>query len=233
MLSVLGSVGLARGPLRVGDRHARPTRELQRPTANGNPVVIWSCNGTGARQWTVGGGNTLHVQGKCLDVAGGATANGTLVQLYDGNDTAAQVSLRGPGGSLRNPQSNRCLDDPASSTTFGTQVAIWDCNAAGNQRWFLPGIRVSEGGAAPEVAPRIRDTAWFLIVEDDQDRPPWIVTGTASLSHSHRLCEPPPAMSSMDGDEVAPSKVPTVRRARPVRVAAPAPSSLRRSIRRR
>jgi hypothetical protein len=37
-----------------------------------------------------------------------------------------------------NPQANKCLDDPASSTTPGTQVQIWDCNGGANQKWTLP-----------------------------------------------------------------------------------------------
>ncbi|WP_436761347.1 ricin-type beta-trefoil lectin domain protein [Streptosporangium sp. V21-05] len=111
----------------------------QANTANGNPVQVWSCNGSGAQQWTVAGaGNTLRVQGKCLDVNGGATANGTSVSLYDCNGTGAQVWVPQANGALRNPQSGRCLDLPGWSTTWGTQVAIWDCNGGGNQRWFLP-----------------------------------------------------------------------------------------------
>ncbi|WP_414642086.1 ricin-type beta-trefoil lectin domain protein [Actinocrinis sp.] len=30
---------------------------------------------------------------------------------------------------------NRCLDDPNSTTTLGTQQEIWDCNGGGNQAW--------------------------------------------------------------------------------------------------
>jgi hypothetical protein len=36
---------------------------------------------------------------------------------------------------LVNPASGRCLDDPNSSTTNGTQLEIWDCNGGANQRW--------------------------------------------------------------------------------------------------
>ena len=37
-----------------------------------------------------------------------------------------------------NPYSGRCLDDPAGSTTPGTQLQIWDCNNSNPQRWRLP-----------------------------------------------------------------------------------------------
>jgi hypothetical protein len=108
-------------------------------TANFNPIQIYTCNGTGAQQWTVvQAGSTLHVLGKCLDINGGGTANGTTVDLYDCNNTGAQVWIPQSNGSLYNPQSNRCLDDTGWSTTPGTQVEIWDCTGNANQRWVLP-----------------------------------------------------------------------------------------------
>jgi len=107
-------------------------------TANGNPVQIYTCNGTGAQQWTyVEAGSTLHVLGKCLDISGGGTANGTKVQLWDCNNTGAQVFIKQGNGAYFNPQSNRCLDDPGASTTPGTQVQIWDCNGTSAQQWTL------------------------------------------------------------------------------------------------
>ncbi|HJP77779.1 MAG TPA: RICIN domain-containing protein [Pseudonocardiaceae bacterium] len=41
-------------------------------------------------------------------------------------------------GSLYNPQSGKCLDDPNSSTTEGTQLQIYDCNGTNAQQWHLP-----------------------------------------------------------------------------------------------
>ena len=73
-------------------------------TANGNPVQLWACNGTGAQQWTyVEAGSTLHALGKCLDVAGGGTANGTKVQIWDCNSTGAQVFIHQADGTLLQP----------------------------------------------------------------------------------------------------------------------------------
>ena len=83
-------------------------------------------------------GSTLHVLGKCLDVNGGGTANGTAVDLYDCNNTGSQVWIPQSNGSLYNPQSNKCLDDTGWSTTPGTQVEIWDCTGGANQVWHLP-----------------------------------------------------------------------------------------------
>ncbi len=100
---------------------------------------MYTCNGTNAQQWTVvQAGSTLHALGKCLDINGGGTADGTTVDLYDCNTTAAQVFIPQSNGSLYNPQSNKCLDD----TNFGgsgTQLQIWDCTAGdAAQVWHLP-----------------------------------------------------------------------------------------------
>ncbi|MFI1094598.1 ricin-type beta-trefoil lectin domain protein [Streptomyces sp. NPDC020917] len=108
-------------------------------TANYNPIQVYTCNGTGAQQWTVvEAGSTLHVLGKCLDVYAAGTANGTAVDLYDCNSTGSQVWIPQSNGSLYNPQSNKCLDDTGWSTTPGTQVQIWDCTGGANQVWNLP-----------------------------------------------------------------------------------------------
>jgi mannan endo-1,4-beta-mannosidase len=107
-------------------------------TTNLNPIQVYTCNGTGAQQWTVGSNNTLQVLGKCLDVAGGGTANGTAVDLFDCNGTGAQVWQPQANGSLLNPQSGKCLDDTGFSTTPGTQSQIWACTGNANQHWNLP-----------------------------------------------------------------------------------------------
>ncbi|MGW1254927.1 ricin-type beta-trefoil lectin domain protein [Streptomyces sp. NPDC002513] len=109
-------------------------------TANGNPIQVYTCNGSNAQTWTVNdSGHTLQVLGKCLDVPGGGTANGIKVQLYDCNGTGSQVWVPQTDGSLLNPQSGKCLDDTDRSTTPGTQSQIWSCTGSANQKWTLPG----------------------------------------------------------------------------------------------
>ncbi len=41
----------------------------------------------------------------------------------------------GTAGALRAVGAGRCLDDPNSTTTQGTQQQIWDCSGQANQRW--------------------------------------------------------------------------------------------------
>ncbi|MET7424011.1 ricin-type beta-trefoil lectin domain protein [Dactylosporangium sp. NPDC005555] len=108
-------------------------------SANGTPVQLWTCNGTGAQQWTyVEAGSTLRAFGKCLDIPGGSTANGAKLQIWDCNSTGAQVFIRRTDSTYYNPASNKCLDDPNGSTTPGIQMQIWDCNGSAAQKFTLP-----------------------------------------------------------------------------------------------
>ncbi|MEE4542450.1 glycoside hydrolase family 3 C-terminal domain-containing protein [Streptomyces sp. V4-01] len=104
-------------------------------SADKTKVDVYTCNGTGAQQWTLGADQTVRALGKCLDATAAGTANGTLVDLYTCNGTVAQVWQHQADGSLRNPNSGRCLDDTGWSTTPGTQVQLWDCTGGANQSW--------------------------------------------------------------------------------------------------
>jgi Ricin-type beta-trefoil lectin domain len=69
--------------------------------------------------------------GKCVDVAGAATANGAAIQLYDCNGTAAQnwtvdADIRALG---------KCLDVTAASTANGAKIQLYDCNGSNAQKW--------------------------------------------------------------------------------------------------
>ena len=126
------------GPIVSGVSSGLCVDDLHSLTTNGNPVDLYTCNGTGAQQWTVGTDGTLKVLGGCLDVANGGTADGTKVQWYGCNGTASQTWQAGTGGALVNPQSGKCLDDPGSTTTTGTQLQIYTCNSSSAQKWTLP-----------------------------------------------------------------------------------------------
>src|SRR5882762_682110 len=47
--------------------------------------------------------------GRCVDAQGAGTANGTVVQIYDCNGTAAQQWQVRSDGSILNPSSGRCV----------------------------------------------------------------------------------------------------------------------------
>ena len=117
--------------------------------ATGTAVVLSTCGagykGTGPiLPWTTAADGTLMAGGLCLSIVGAeaGTANGTLVQLAKCAGTLDQQWVVGYDTSNRvrlvNPNSGRCLDDPNSTTTDGTQLHIWDCNNTKAQVWDIP-----------------------------------------------------------------------------------------------
>ncbi|MFD0318793.1 ricin-type beta-trefoil lectin domain protein [Streptomyces flavalbus] len=77
--------------------------------------------------------------GKCVDVAGANSANGTPVQLYDCNGTAAQRWTVGADGTLR--ALGKCLDVTSNGTADGSTVQLWDCTGGANQKWVVTAAR--------------------------------------------------------------------------------------------
>ncbi|MFD7966926.1 lectin [Streptomyces zaomyceticus] len=92
-------------------------------------TFTWS----GATGGETGAGTLTGLAGKCLDVAGGATADGTPVQLYGCNGTTAQRWTLAADGSVR--ALGKCLDVTGGSTADGAQVQLYNCNGTAAQRW--------------------------------------------------------------------------------------------------
>ncbi len=77
-------------------------------------------------------GPITGLAGKCLDVNGSNTADGTKVQLYSCNGTGAQrwTQLGSTFQAL-----GKCLDVNGGGTVNGTKVQLWSCNGTGAQDW--------------------------------------------------------------------------------------------------
>ncbi|MFI7597518.1 glycosyl hydrolase family 18 protein [Actinoplanes sp. NPDC049681] len=78
-------------------------------------------------------GRITGIAGKCVDVAGASSANGTAVQLYDCNGTAAQTWTVGADATVR--ALGKCMDVTAAGTANGSLVQLYDCNGTGAQKW--------------------------------------------------------------------------------------------------
>ena len=80
----------------------------------------------------VGGGLRLASTGRCLDARNAGTADGTIVQVWECNGSAAQQWLGFPtpngGAPLKNTHSGRCVDVPGGDIAPGTRLQIYDCN---------------------------------------------------------------------------------------------------------
>ncbi|WP_235854343.1 ThuA domain-containing protein [Nonomuraea aridisoli] len=101
-------------------------------SANGTKVQLYTCNGTGAQVWTVSG-STIRALGKCLDVSDGGTADGTRVQIWDCAGVGAQNWTIEADGTLKNPQSGKCLDGSDAA-----QLVIRTCDGGAAQKWKMP-----------------------------------------------------------------------------------------------
>jgi glucosylceramidase len=98
-------------------------------TLPGGASATFTWSGTQAAGHT---GTITGYGGKCVDVAGANSANGTAVQLYDCNGTAAQ-SWTASGTTFQ--ALGKCMDVTSGGTANGTQVQLWDCNGSGAQQW--------------------------------------------------------------------------------------------------
>jgi hypothetical protein len=69
--------------------------------------------------------------GRCLDVNGANSANGTQMIVWDCHTNANQQFTQS-GQALQ--VLGKCLDVPANAGS-GTRTRIWDCNGGANQQW--------------------------------------------------------------------------------------------------
>ena len=81
-----------------------------------------------------GAGPILGVAGKCVDDAGGSTADGAAIQIFACNGTGAQSWTWASGdGTMR--ALGKCMDVTGGATASGTPVQLYDCNGTGAQEW--------------------------------------------------------------------------------------------------
>ena len=80
-----------------------------------------------------GSGPVTGYQGLCLDVRSAGTADGTAVQVYTCNGTAAQTWTLTSSNQLQ--ALGKCLDVSGAGTANGTKVQLWTCNGTGAQVW--------------------------------------------------------------------------------------------------
>ena len=88
---------------------------------------------TPAAQAAEATGTITGLAGKCVDVAGANTADGTAVNIYDCNGTSAQSWTRSTDGTAK--ALGKCLDVSGGSTADGAKVQLWTCNGSGAQQW--------------------------------------------------------------------------------------------------
>ncbi len=127
-------------------------------TVSGQPMLVdyvavyqkGSSGGGGGATAGATGAVTSGIAGKCMDVSGSNSANGTHVQLWDCNGTSAQNWTQYSDNTLH--ALGKCLDATGNGTANGTKLEIWDCNGGANQVW-----QVYNGGYINPVSGRCVD----------------------------------------------------------------------------
>ena len=99
-----------------------------------------------------------EASGRCLDVNGAGTANGTQMITWDCHSNANQQFTQN-GQTLQ--VTGKCLDAPNNAAS-GARVQIWDCNGGANQGWTITttgtitsvqtGLCLTSGGTANGAA---------------------------------------------------------------------------------
>ncbi|MER5202365.1 ricin-type beta-trefoil lectin domain protein [Streptomyces sp. NPDC002825] len=91
------------------------------------------------------------IAGKCMDVNGAATADGTAVQTWSCGDGANQYWSAYTDGTLRSL--GKCLDAAGAGTANGTKVQLWACHGGANQVWqpYNGGYRNPASGRCLDV----------------------------------------------------------------------------------
>jgi len=75
-------------------------------TTQGNKIDLYSCNSTGAQQWTVEPGGTLKVLGGCISLLDNGNTSGTHVVYAGCSGTAAERWIERSDGALYDPFSS-------------------------------------------------------------------------------------------------------------------------------
>ncbi|MEW2487433.1 RICIN domain-containing protein [Streptomyces sp. NPDC048411] len=101
----------------------------------GSKLVIWDCYNESYQRWKFVDG-TVRSEGKCMNVSGGATNNGAVINWTTCNGSGAQQFRLNSSHDLTNPQSgNKCVDVIDQRTDNGARLQLWQCAGTPNQKW--------------------------------------------------------------------------------------------------
>ncbi|MFV2111214.1 PQQ-dependent sugar dehydrogenase [Micromonospora sp. LOL_025] len=113
------------------------------PASTGTLYLTFAGTGTGALYdvdtfaFTTGSavrtGPVVGLGGKCLDVRNAATADGTQIQIYGCNGSAAQTWTVTPNSTVQ--ALGKCLDISGGASADGTKIQLYGCNGTGAQNW--------------------------------------------------------------------------------------------------
>ena len=111
---------------------------------NGAKPTLAACADAQALTWAQPGNGQLKLGNKCLDVADGKSADGSLVQLWDCFDENTNQRWTVDNGRIIWTGHNMCLDVNDGIIGNGAALQIWTCAPGNrNQQWVLQNASTS------------------------------------------------------------------------------------------
>ena len=156
-------------------------------------------------------GTITGLGGKCVDVAGAATADGTRVQLYDCNGTGAQKWTLADDGTVR--ALGKCLT--AAGTADGSKAQLSACKGTAAQKWTATGSTLVSTGSGRCLDVTDRSTANGAALQV------WACTGAANQKWTLPAGGTPPTTPPTRPSAVPPTKPPTPPTAPPTKPPTP------------
>ena len=117
--------------------------------ATGNPIAIWTPNGTAAQRWNFSNVGVqpagdyrvaVSLGNYCMTASSTSSGAPVNLQACNGSPSQAWHATSASGGSFTlSPASSTglCLDVKAAGTADGTLVQVYSCNGTSAQRWNL------------------------------------------------------------------------------------------------
>jgi len=116
-------------------------------TTSGNPVTVFTVNGTGAQSWNfsnvavvpAGNFNMAVLGPNCLNAAGTADHSGVNITACNGSSSQSWKATASGAFFTLSPANapGECLDAPNFTTTPGTNLQIFRCDGATAQLWQI------------------------------------------------------------------------------------------------
>ncbi|WP_206732439.1 ricin-type beta-trefoil lectin domain protein [Janthinobacterium sp. 17J80-10] len=93
-------------------------------------------------------GTIVGYKDLCVDINGGATADGSEVQLWTCNSTKAQQWYLSNWRDIRNPLAAKCMVvGNGGAIADGSPIEEWTCNGGAGQKWWFKNMNIVGGNS--------------------------------------------------------------------------------------
>lgn len=100
-------------------------------------------------------------KGKCLDLEGRKTSNGTEIHQWSCHGADSQLWYQDLAGAIHSKMDpSKCVDVSGAGTGKGTRIVLWSCHGGSNQIWRQDVSNTLRPAHASEMVLDIKDPFW-------------------------------------------------------------------------